>query len=105
MVSEETIRKAVDLLREAAQPEKIILFGSYARGDATEDSDVDLLVIEKEVRSRRMEFVRLSRVIAQLDAPIEVFVVSVRDVEEWGHLRGTALLPALREGKVLYETT
>ena len=66
---------------------------------------MDLLVVEKEVKSRRAEFVRLSRVVAELDAPIEVFVVSVKDVEEWGHLRGTALRPALREGKILYETT
>jgi predicted nucleotidyltransferase len=103
MVSEEIILKAVDLLREAAQPERIILFGSYARGNASETSDVDLLVIEQEVKNRHAELVRLSRIMAQLAAPIEVFVVSTKDVEEWGHLPGTALRPALKEGKVMYD--
>ncbi len=103
IVSQETIQKAVQLLREAANPEKIILFGSYARGTPDERSDVDLLVIEKEVKDRHAELVRLLRVVAELDAPIEVIVVSSKDVEEWGHLPGTVLRPALREGKVLYD--
>ena len=43
MISEERIQEAVRLLREAASPVKIILFGSYARGDISEDSDLDFL--------------------------------------------------------------
>jgi predicted nucleotidyltransferase len=47
MISEKTIQEAVELLRKAANPVRIILFGSYARGDITEESDLDFLVIEK----------------------------------------------------------
>ena len=46
MISEKTIQEAVELLIKAANPVRIILFGSYARGDVTEESDLDFLVIE-----------------------------------------------------------
>ena len=51
MISEQTIQQAVARLVAAAKPNKIILFGSYARGDATEDSDLDLMVIEQDVQN------------------------------------------------------
>ncbi len=50
MISEEIIKKAVDRLVEVARPQKIYLFGSYARGDAREQSDLDFLVVENYVR-------------------------------------------------------
>src|SRR5271166_592762 len=61
MVTRETIDAAVRILAEAARPARIVLFGSHARGDAREDSDVDLLVIEPQVEDRAREMVRLRR--------------------------------------------
>lgn len=90
-------------LVEAAQPEKIILFGSYARGEARPDSDIDLLVIEEDVASRRAEMVRLDRAISQYRLPVEVIVVSADEVRKYGNLPGHLLYPALREGEVLYD--
>ena len=55
MISAETIDKVVRTLVEAARPTKVILFGSYARGDARDDSDIDLLVVEPSVVSKRDE--------------------------------------------------
>ena len=55
MISQKTIQEAIKLLKKAANPVKIILFGSYARGDITEDRDLDFLIIEKEVKARRTE--------------------------------------------------
>jgi hypothetical protein len=60
VISHKTVQKSVELLKKAADPAKIILFGSYARGDITEDSDLDFLIIEKEVKARRMEMARRS---------------------------------------------
>jgi predicted nucleotidyltransferase len=45
MLSEQTIREAVERLLEVVQPSKVVLFGSYVRGDASLDSDLDLMVI------------------------------------------------------------
>jgi uncharacterized protein len=94
--------RIVEILVEAAHPTKIILFGSHARGDGRADSDVDLVVVEREVPSRYEEMVRLTRALAPLQMPIDVLVYSEDDVAEKGEWLGTALRSALLEGEVLY---
>ena len=103
MISGEQIQQAVKRLVVAAKPSKIILFGSYARGDATEDSDLDLMVIEREVPNKLNEMVRLRQELRPLRIPVDLLVYSQDYVDEWGHLPGTALYWALHEGKVLHE--
>ncbi len=56
-MTREQIANAIDKLAEAAKPQRILMVGSYARGDAGEDSDLDLLVIEHEVADRAAEMV------------------------------------------------
>lgn len=96
------VREATRRLIEAAHPEKIILFGSYARGDLNHGSDLDLLVIVPDIRDRFDELVRLSTILAPLRFPIDVMVYSAHDVEERGHLPGSARRWALEEGRILY---
>jgi predicted nucleotidyltransferase len=54
MISEQTIQQAALALGEAAKPAQVILFGSYARGDAREDSDLDFLVIEPDLAAQKV---------------------------------------------------
>jgi predicted nucleotidyltransferase len=103
MTAQEAIDTAVRRLVAVANPTKIVLFGSYAEGKATPDSDLDLLVIEREVPSKREEMVRLRKAIGSIGLPVDVLVFSEGEVSDWGHLPGTALYWALKEGKVLYE--
>ncbi|MGB2728154.1 MAG: nucleotidyltransferase domain-containing protein [Halobacteriota archaeon] len=105
MIPQATIQEAVDLLKKAAKPKKIILFGSYARGNPREDSDLDFLVVEKELKARRMEMVRLSDVLRPLRIPVDVLVASEKVFNEWADTPGTVLYEAAKEGKVLYEKT
>jgi predicted nucleotidyltransferase len=93
---------AVRLLAEAARPDRIILFGSHARGDADAGSDIDLLVVEPEVADRAREMVRLRRVLRPLRVPVDLLVYSRDEVERWGRQPGTALYWALKEGRVVY---
>ena len=60
-VTMDDIQKVAKRLVEAANPRKIILFGSYARGEETPDSDVDIMVIEDTVSHQGMEMVRLRK--------------------------------------------
>src|SRR3989338_11613131 len=91
MISEKTIQQAVARLVAAANPSKVILFGSYARGDATENSDLDLMVIEPQLKDKFGEMVRLRHALRPLRIPVDVLVYSQNYVDEWGHLPGTAL--------------
>ena len=88
-------------LSTAAPSAKVILFGSHARGDPRPDSDLDLLVIEPELKSRRAESARLREALGNLGVPVDLVVVPESHVDEWGHFEGTMLNDALSEGRVL----
>ena len=103
MIDQDTIRKAVELLREAAGPRKIILFGSYATGQASEYSDVDLLVVEEEVGDLLAESARLRQAIGPLRIPVDLVVVSEEHYEYWRDTPGNLMFEVTQEGKVLYE--
>ncbi len=102
MVTSEKIEAAIRLLSAAARPARIVLFGSYARGDARDDSDLDLLVIEPQVEDRAKEMVRLRRLLRPLRIPADILVYSSEEVARWGGQPGSALYWALREGKVVH---
>ena len=103
MISSKVIEELVRTLVEAARPTKVILFGSYARGEARDDSDIDLLVVEPSVVSKRDEMVRLRRLLRPFRVPVDVIVVSEAEFNDWAHLIGTVLYSAKTEGKLLHE--
>ena len=97
----------VRVIVDEVDPEMVVLFGSQARGDATRNSDVDLVVIESEPfdarRSRLQEAARLYRALASLRVRKDILVYSSEDVEYWKDSLNYVLARALREGRVLYE--
>ena len=88
---------------EKFHPDKIILFGSFARGDAGPDSDADLLVVMPTNGSRREIAVKIDMALFGIPLPADVIVVSPQDVERGRGQIGSFLKPALTEGLVLYE--
>lgn len=102
MVTSDKPEAAVRILSEATEAARIVLFGSYARGDAREDSDLDLLVIEPRVEDRAREMVRLRLLLRPLRIPADILVYSADEVARWGDQPGSALYWALREGKVVH---
>ncbi len=104
MISEETIQEATKRLAKVAMPEKIFLFGSYARGDAREKSDLDFLVVERKVKNRRKEMVRLHDAIRSMRVPVDILVVSQSTFDEWANVPGTVIHKAVSEGELCYAT-
>ena len=106
-VTDALIAAMVSVLVEEADPERVILFGSRGRGDARDDSDVDLIVVEAEPfgpgRSRVKEMARLYRALGGFSVPTDILVYSAADVEYWRDSRNHVLARALREGRVVYE--
>ena len=101
------LQQMVDAIVGEVDPEQVILFGSRARGDEYQDSDVDLIVLESEPfdggRSRHEEEVRLHRVLSNFHVSKDVLVFSRSEREYWRDSLNHVLARALREGRVLYE--
>lgn len=109
MHSEENrlIRQMVDTIVREANPDTVILFGSRARGDARSDSDVDLLIVEREPfspqRSRRQETARLYLALRKLAMPKDLLLYSREEFEQLKDSPHHIVGRAQREGKVLHE--
>ena len=103
MISKDTIQQAVRILAEQVVVQRVILFGSYANGTAREDSDLDFLVIETGLTSRRAEMVRLRASLRPLGLPVDVMVADADQFEAWKDHPGTALFEAAQHGQVVYE--
>jgi len=92
------------LAQAASSPARVIIFGSYARGSANSDSDVDFLVIEERVDSRTREAVRLREALPPLGVPIDVLVMSEEHAVKRAQVKGSTVARALAEGRVLAQS-
>jgi predicted nucleotidyltransferase len=97
------LKKVVDRILTVAKPERIILFGSGATGMMTRDSDLDLLVIERDFKSQREENARLRRSLGDLGIPVDVFAMTPERFEETKGVIGGLAYPANKYGRVIYE--
>ena len=106
-VDEDCLQQMTRAIVDEVDPERVILFGSRARGDAREDSDVDLIVIEAEPfgesRSQFSEITRVREAVKGFMVSKDILVFSLEDVEYWRDSLNNVLARALREGRVLYE--
>lgn len=100
MIDEQAIQRAVEVLLNAApRSSEVILFGSYARGDVSPQSDLDFLVIEPQLSDRRNEMVRLRAALRPLRLPVDVLVVSRAAFDAWKDLPNNVINEAAREGR------
>ncbi len=98
----DAIAEMVKRIVRRFDPDKIILFGSHARGTAGPDSDVDLLVVMHANGSKRGRAVEIYGLLAGMGVPKDVVVVTPEEFDRYRNVPGTVIRSALREGKVLY---
>lgn len=100
---EAVLPEIVERIVRRFAPEKVIVFGSAARGAAGPDSDVDLLVVMPVQGSRRRLATEIDKALIGVPVPVDVIVVTPEELERDRDQVGTVIRPALREGRVLYE--
>ena len=99
----ECLPDAIRRLARELNPHQIILFGSWARGDARPDSDLDLLIVMPEVENKRETAIQAMRALGDLPVSKDVVVTTPDEILARGDEIGLILRPALREGVVVYE--
>jgi predicted nucleotidyltransferase len=100
----ETLPGAIERIVSKLNPEKIILFGSYAYGNPTPDSDVDLLVIMKTKAKEIDRYVAVSNLLYPRQFPVDILVKTPKEMEAETRKKGNFFMhEILKKGKVLYE--
>jgi predicted nucleotidyltransferase len=99
------IQRMVKRIVSRFAPDRIILFGSHARGCAGPDSDVDLLIIMPVQGSKQEQAIKIGVALHDIRIPKDLIVVTPEEFEWRKDVIGTIEWPAWREGKVLYART
>ncbi len=104
MLTDQAIREAARRAAAAASSAaKVIVFGSYARGDADEGSDLDLLVVERNLGNRADEYLRLREAVGLIGVGVDILVYSEQEYERRSQVPGTLPYWARKEGKVVHD--
>jgi len=101
-VAERTLKKIIRRIVKVAKPERIIMFGSAAKGQMGPNSDVDLLVIKRGKFHRGRLTDRIYVNMHGVGQAVDVIVVTPEDVERYKDCFALVIYPAVREGKVVY---
>ena len=104
MIRNEILLKIKERLVDGFHPEKIILFGSQARGTADDRSDVDILVVCPIKGKRRHLMLEMDRALYGLGLARDIMILTPEEFELDRHIPGTIARPAAKEGRVLYES-
>ena len=102
-VDEAVLAEIVRRLVAAVDPDRILLFGSRARGDHRPDSDVDLLLIKASAIPAHRRVIPAYRALAGVLVPTDILWRTPQEIEEWSRVSSHFTTRAVREGRVLYE--
>lgn len=103
MIEEKKLQEIIQKIVTAVSPQKIILFGSYATGNATYESDLDLVVIWDTKMNTHERNMKIRRLFPRRDFSLDVFVFTPEEESKYRDIKGTILNMSLMQGKVVYE--
>ena len=100
------LNELVGRIVRVSDPDRVILFGSRARGEFRPDSDYDFLVVKNVVEGSRRALRReIYHALYGMGVAKDVLLTTPEDLRRYGHFHGTILRPALAEGITVYERT
>ena len=102
MITQKKIKEVAEQIGKEYKPEKIILFGSYAWGKPTQDSDVDLFIV-KDIENTREAAREIDGSIFPRPFPIDILVYNLRQLEKRKKMNDFFIKNILTKGKILYE--
>ena len=101
------LQAILDAARRAAEagscPAEVLLFGSYARGDAETGSDLDLMIIEDQIDDKTAEYLKIHRAVGSMGVGVDIVVISREDFERRRQVPGTVPYWAAREGRRVHD--
>ncbi len=100
-----TIDKIVERITKEYKPKKIILFGSYAHGEPTEDSDIDILIVTQKRLSSEETYKIRRELLKDFSTPVQLISVSDEEFTETKDVIGGITYPASKYGEVLKESS
>jgi len=103
VIGSDLLEDILERIRDRFNPEKIILFGSYAQGEATEDSDLDLLVVAETDLPLRERFLTASRLLADFPVAFDIILKTPEEYRRWRSVVNHIIYFADKYGKVVYE--
>jgi len=96
------VQQIVSNIGEAVHPLQVLLFGSYAEGTATDDSDLDLLIVMESSEPRYKRGASIRNLFWPPKAPMDILVYTPDEVSRWNGVSNHVLTNAFKTGKVLY---
>jgi len=104
MLTQEQINEIINEIVKNFRPKKVIIFGSYASGIPTKESDLDLLIINDSNLPLHLQSRKVRKILSDFKVPIDVIVKPSKEFETYKDIIGTIMYPANKFGKVVYES-
>lgn len=103
MTDEKVLQLIVDRITENVHPQKIILFGSWARGERDSRSDIDIMIIKESDQPRPQRYAEVRRLFWGLGIPLDILVYTPEEFTRYQTVLGSFTHTVAHEGKILYD--
>ena len=103
MITQQQIQAIVDTIVASHNPEKIVLFGSYAYGEPNENSDLDLLVVNNSMKDNKVLQKEIRSSFLKRSFAFDVLICKPSQIDEWKNEKLSFLTQIIDKGKVMHE--